>query len=69
MRYMTWGIALLALTGCGVSETAVTAAAGAAAKSQEIEAAQRTQERVESQLEAASQAAQQRMQQSEAAAN
>jgi uncharacterized lipoprotein YajG len=67
MKGLMLGTALLLLAGCGVSETAVTAAAGAAAKGQEAEAAKETQERVEARLEAATQQAQERLHQSEKA--
>jgi hypothetical protein len=65
MRIWMAGIGLLALAGCGVSETAVTAAAGAASKAEEAKAAQQTQARVEAQLQGASRQAEQRLQQAE----
>ena len=67
MKDLMLGIALLLLAGCGVSETAVTTAAGAAAKGQEVEAAKETQERVEARLEEAAQQTQERLQQAEKA--
>lgn len=69
MKGLMAGMAMMLLAGCGVSETAVTTAAGAAAKGQEVEAAQETKERVEARLDEAAQQAQERLKQSEAAAN
>lgn len=69
MRDVLVGIGLLLLVGCGVSETAVTSAAVADAKTREAETARQTQERIQKELEAATLQGQQRLQNAEAAGN
>jgi hypothetical protein len=59
---------LLMLSGCGVSETAVTAAAVGAAKEKEIEAGKQTEDKVKQQLDAASMQEQQRLKDAESGA-
>jgi len=44
---------LLSLTACGLADTATTAAAGGAAKAQEVQQAKETQEKLQGQLEQA----------------
>jgi type IV pilus biogenesis protein CpaD/CtpE len=69
MRDVLVGIGLLLLVGCGVSETAVTSAAVADAKTREAETARQTQERINKELEAATLQGQQRLKNAEAAGN
>jgi hypothetical protein len=45
--------AMLALAGCGLGESAASAAAGGASKAEEVKAAQETLESVEQRLDAA----------------
>jgi curli biogenesis system outer membrane secretion channel CsgG len=44
---------LLALTGCGLAETGVTAGAGAASKADEVREGKRAEARVQQQIDAA----------------
>jgi len=46
-------MACLTLAGCGLGETAVSAAAGAASQADQVKEALRTEERVKQQLDAA----------------
>ena len=60
-RRVAFGVALVlalgALSGCGLGETAATTAALAEAKAQEVKAAKETQARIEQKLEDAQAAA------------
>lgn len=59
--------ASVALTGCGASETATTAAVVATGKAREVEQAQATKERVEQQVLQAEQQAAERLKAAEQA--
>ena len=57
LRYLALTGTLLILSGCGLGESAATAAAGGVSKAEEVKRAHATQERVEQKLEDAQQAA------------
>jgi uncharacterized protein YceK len=60
-------VTCLTLAGCGLSETAVSAAAGGASQAEQAKEAQRTEARVKQQLDAAAALDAQRRQAAEAA--
>ncbi len=59
---------LLALSACGVSETAVTAAAVAQGKAEEVKQGQQTMQKMQQDIDAASQQAEAQRQAAESAA-
>ncbi len=59
MRYQALMGVTLALAGCGLGESAASAAAGGASKAEEARAAQKTLESVEQRLDAAQETARQ----------
>jgi len=61
-------ISVMLLGACGVTETAVTAAAVASSKAKELQEAQKTQARIQEQLDLANKQQQQRLQEAESAA-
>lgn len=55
MRTSLIVLALFALSGCGLAETAATGATGAAAEAQQASEAKKTEDRVKDQVQAAQQ--------------
>ncbi|QKV57009.1 MAG: hypothetical protein HT580_07055 [Dechloromonas sp.] len=62
MKWILSGVAILALSACGV-ETASTAATGAAIKKQELEQGKKTMEQMQQRLDQANSQVQQRAEQ------
>ena len=62
MKFVTYLLAMLALSACGV-ETATTAATGAAIKKQELEQGKKTMEQMQQKLDQANLQVQQRAEQ------
>lgn len=67
MKQLLTLIVIAALSGCGVGETAATAAAVGAGKAQEAKQAQNTKERFEQQFDAANQQTMDRLKAAESA--
>jgi outer membrane lipoprotein-sorting protein len=53
VKFLALAVTLLALSGCGLAETGVTAAAGAASEAQQAKQAKETEAKMQQQINAA----------------